>query len=79
MIPAFTNFKPESTEYLNKSINEYNKEGKTLQWTFSGFPDGFTMNNIGPAFSKFLDTDMGEAAQMQALKDMEDALDSLNQ
>lgn len=79
MIPAFTNFKPESTEYLNKSINEYNKEGKTLQWTFSGFPDGFTMNNIGPVFSKFLDTDMGEAAQAQALKDMENALDSLNQ
>ena len=79
MIPAFTNFKPESTEYLNKSINEYNKAGKTLKWTFSGFPDGFTMNNIGPVFSKFLDTDMGDEAQAQALKDMTSALDSLNQ
>lgn len=79
MIPAFTNFKPESSNALNKSITEYNKAGKTIKWAFTDFPDGFTMNNIGPVFSKFLDTDMGDAAQQQALKDFQDATKAINQ
>lgn len=79
MIPAFTNFKPESSNGLNKSITEYNKAGKTIKWAFTDFPDGFTMNNIGPVFSKFLDTDMGDTAQQQALKDFQDATKAINQ
>jgi raffinose/stachyose/melibiose transport system substrate-binding protein len=66
MIPAFTNFTVESDNALNKSISEYNKAGKTIPWAFTNLPDGFSMNNIGPLFSKFLTTDMGP----QAKKDM---------
>ena len=72
MIPAFTNFTVESENQLNKSINEFNKAGKTLPWVFSNFPDGFTMNNIGPQFSKFIKTDMGDAAKKQMLQDIQD-------
>lgn len=79
MIPAFTNFKPESSNTLNKSITEYNKAGKTLKWAFTDFPDGFTMNNIGPVFSKFLDTDMGPDAQKETLQGFKDAVKAINQ
>ncbi|WP_297422472.1 extracellular solute-binding protein [Clostridium sp.] len=72
MIPAFTNFTVESDNKLNKSISEYNKAGKTLPWTFTGFPDGFTMNNIGPIFSEFLQTDMGDAAKKDFLQKLQD-------
>ena len=73
MIPAFTNFAVESDNALNKSISEFNKAGKTLPWTFTNFPDGFSMNNIGPVFSKFIKTDMGDAAKKQMLEDIQAA------
>lgn len=73
MIPAFTNFKTESDNALNKSISEYNKAGKTLPWAFTNFPDGFSMNNIGPIFSKFLTTDMGAQAKKDMLQSIQDA------
>ena len=73
MIPAFTNFKAESDNDLNKSISEYNKAGKTLPWAFTNFPDGFTMNNVGPIFSKFLTTDMGAQAKKDMLQSIQDA------
>ncbi|BCZ44178.1 ABC transporter substrate-binding protein [Clostridium gelidum] len=73
MIPAFTNFKAESDNDLNKSISEYNKAGKTLPWAFTNFPDGFSMNNIGPIFSKFLTTDMGAQAKKDMLQSIQDA------
>ena len=73
MIPAFTNFAVESDNSLNKSISEFNKAGKTLPWAFTNLPDGFTMNNIGPVFSKFLTTDMGEQAKKDMLKALQDA------
>ncbi|MDO5517548.1 MAG: ABC transporter substrate-binding protein [Clostridium sp.] len=79
MIPAFTNFKPESANALNRSITEYNKAGKTVKWAFTDFPDGFTLNNIGPVFSKYLDTDMGPDAQKEALQGFKDAVKVLNQ
>lgn len=72
MIPAFTNFTVESDSPLNKSITEYNKAGKTLPWAFTGFPDGFTMFNIGPVFSEFLNTDMGDAAKKDMLQKIQD-------
>lgn len=72
MIPAFTNFKVESDNKLNKSISEYNKTGKTLPWAFTAFPDGFTMNNIGPIFSEFVKTDMGAAAKKDLLQKLQD-------
>ena len=72
MIPAFTNFTVESDNKLNKSISEYNKAGKTLPWAFTGFPDGFTMFNIGPIFSEFLNTDMGDAAKKDMLQKIQD-------
>ena len=73
MIPAFTNFSVESDNALNKSISEYNKAGKTLPWAFTNFPDGFSMNNIGPVFSKFLTTDMGAQAKKDMLQAIQDA------
>lgn len=73
MIPAFTNFTTESDNALNKSISEYNKAGKTLPWAFTNFPDGFSMNNIGPLFSKFLSTDMGAQAKKDMLQGIQDA------
>lgn len=73
MIPAFTNFTVESDNVLNKSISEYNNAGKTLPWVFTNFPDGFTMNNIGPVFSKFIKTDMGDSAKKQMLEDIQAA------
>ena len=72
MIPAFTNFKVKSENPLNQSITEYNNAGKTLKWAFTNFPDGFTMNEIGPVFSKFLDTDMGDAAKKEMLQKIQD-------
>ena len=73
MIPAFTNFKVESSNPLNQSITKFNNEGKTLKWAFTNFPDGFTMDKIGPVFSKFLDTDMGDAAKKEMLQNLQDA------
>lgn len=73
MIPAFTNFDVESDNALNKSISEYNKAGKTLPWAFTNLPDGFSMNNIGPLFSKFLTTDMGAQAKKDMLQGIQDA------
>lgn len=73
MIPAFTNFDVQSDNKLNKSIAEYNKAGKTLPWAFTNFPDGFSMNNIGPIFSKFLTTDMGAQAKKDMLQAIQDA------
>ncbi len=73
MIPAFTNFTVESDNVLNKSISEFNKAGKTLPWAFTNLPDGFTMNSIGPIFSKFLTTDMGAQAKKDMLQAIQDA------
>ena len=73
MIPAFTNFKVESSNPLNQSITKFNNERKTLKWAFTNFPDGFTMDKIGPVFSKFLDTDMGDAAKKEMLQNLQDA------
>lgn len=73
MIPAFTNFKVESKSSLNKSITHFNNQGKTLKWAFTNFPDGFTMNSIGPVFSKFLNTDMGADAKKEMLQNLQDA------
>ncbi|MDR3593702.1 extracellular solute-binding protein [Clostridium sp.] len=73
MIPAFTNFTVESDNPLNKSIAEYNKAGKTLPWAFTNLPDGFSTNNIGPIFSKFLTTDMGAQAKKDMLQAIQDA------
>jgi len=72
MIPAFTNFKVESENPLNKSITEFNNAGKTLPWAFTNFPDGFTMNNIAPSFSNFIKTDMGDAAKKDMLQEIQD-------
>lgn len=73
MIPAFKNFTVESKNPLNKSITEFNNAGKTLKWAFTNFPDGFTMDKIGPVFSKFLDTDMGADAKKTMLQNLQDA------
>lgn len=72
MIPAFTNFTVQSENPLNKSITEYNNAGKTLPWAFTNFPDGFTMNNIGPLFSKYITTDMGDDAKKEMLQGIQD-------
>ena len=68
MIPAFTNFKVETDDQLAKSIIEYNNSGKTLPWAFTNLPDGFTMEKIGPIFSKFA---KGEIDKTQMLQEIE--------
>lgn len=73
MIPAFTNFTVESDNPLNKSINEYNKAGKTLPWAFTNLPDGFNKNSLAPLFSKFINTDMGDQAKKDMLQGIQDA------
>ncbi|WP_244835493.1 ABC transporter substrate-binding protein [Clostridium sp. BJN0001] len=73
MIPAFKNFDVESKNPLNKSITEYNKDGKTLKWAFTNLPDGFSMDKLGPLFSKFAASDMGEADKQTLLQSIQDA------
>lgn len=73
MIPAFKNFDVESKNPLNKSITEYNKAGKTLKWAFTNLPDGFTRDKIGPLFSTFAASDMGDAAKQTLLQGVQDA------
>ncbi|MGL5085773.1 MAG: extracellular solute-binding protein, partial [Clostridium sp.] len=68
MIPAFTNFKVETDDTLAKSITEYNKAGKTLPWTFTNLPDGFSMEKIGPLVSKFA---KGEINKEELLKQIQ--------
>lgn len=72
MIPAFTNFKVESDNSLNQSITEFNKAGKTLPWAFTNLPDGFSMEKIGPLFSTFAGSDMGDAAKTAMLQGIQD-------
>ncbi len=68
MIPAFTNFNVETTDTLAKSIMEYNNAGKTLPWAFTNLPDGFSMEKIGPIFSKYA---KGEIDKTQMLEEIE--------
>lgn len=68
MIPAFTNFTSQSEDPLAKSITEYNKAGKTLPWVFTSLPDGFTMEKVGPIFSKYA---KGEIDKTQMLQEIE--------
>lgn len=68
MIPAFTNFKIETDDKLAKSIIQYNNAGKTLPWAFTNLPDGFTMENIGPIFSKYA---KGEIDQSKMLEEIQ--------
>lgn len=68
MIPAFTNFKVETDDKLAKSIIEYNNAGKTLPWAFTNLPDGFTMEKIGPIFSKYA---KGEIDQTKMLEEIQ--------
>lgn len=72
MIPAFKGFKVESDNTLNKSITEFNNAGKTLQWAFTNLPDGFTMEKIGPLFSTFAGSDMGDGAKTAMLQGIQD-------
>ncbi|OPJ60364.1 ABC transporter substrate-binding protein [Clostridium chromiireducens] len=73
MIPAFTNFTVESDNPLNKSINEYNKAGKTIPWCFSDLPDGFALDSIAPIFSTYAGSDLGDGAKQAMLKSIQEA------
>lgn len=68
MIPAFTNFKVETDDKLAKSIIEYNNAGKILPWAFTNLPDGFSMEKIGPIFSKYA---KGEIDQTKMLEEIQ--------
>lgn len=68
MIPAFTNFKVETDDTLARSINEFNQAGKTLPWTFTNLPDGFTMEEIGPIFSKFAKGEINKDQMLEAIQ-----------
>ena len=68
MIPAFTNFTIESDDQLAQSIVSFNNAGKTIPWAFTNLPDGFSMNEVGPIFSKFA---KGEIDKTQMLQEIE--------
>lgn len=68
MIPAFNNFTIETDDKLAKSILEFSNAGKTLPWAFTNLPDGFTMEKVGPIFSKYA---KGEIDQTQMLEEIQ--------
>ncbi|MGL4972474.1 MAG: ABC transporter substrate-binding protein [Culicoidibacterales bacterium] len=74
MIPAFTNFETVSDDQLAQAVTAYNNEGKTLPWVFTMFPDGFTMEKVGPIFAKLA---KGEIDKTQMLEEIQ-ALTPLN-
>lgn len=74
MIPAFTNFEIESSDPLAQAVSAYNNEGKTLPWVFTMFPDGFTMEKVGPLFAQLA---KGEIDKTQMLEGIQ-ALSPLN-
>lgn len=70
MIPAFTNFTIESDDQLAQAVTAYNNDGKTLPWMFTMFPDGFTMEKVGPIFAKLAKGEIDKTqmlAEIQAL------------
>lgn len=73
VIPAFTNFTIESNNVLNKSVNKFNKAGKTITWPVTILPQGFAVQKIGPAFSKFVSSDMGTKAKKDLLETIQNA------
>lgn len=68
MIPAFNNFTIETDDKLANSILEFSDAGKTLPWAFTNLPDGFTMEKVGPIFSKYA---KGEIDQTQMLEEIQ--------
>lgn len=74
MIPAFTNFSVTSDDELASAVSKYNNDGKTLPWVFTMFPDGFTMEKVGPIFAKLA---KGEITKTQMLEEIQ-ALTPLN-
>ncbi|MGL4624125.1 MAG: ABC transporter substrate-binding protein [Culicoidibacterales bacterium] len=74
MIPAFTNFEVTSEDQLAQAVTAYNNDGKTLPWVFTMFPDGFTMEKVGPIFAKLA---KGEIDKTQMLAEIQ-ALTPLN-
>lgn len=70
MIPAFTNFAIETDDKLAKSIIEYNNAGKTLPWAFTNLPDGFTMENIGPIFSKYAKGEIDQSKMLEEIQSL---------
>ncbi|MBU3133275.1 ABC transporter substrate-binding protein [Clostridium gasigenes] len=68
MIPAFTNFKVQTTDTLAKSITEFNKAEKTLPWTFTNLPDGFSMEKVGPIFSKFAKGEIDKEVMLKEIQ-----------
>ena len=68
MIPAYNNFKIETNDKLAKSITEFSNAGKTIPWAFTNLPDGFSMEKIGPIFSKYA---KGEIDKTQMLEEIQ--------
>ncbi|MBE6053501.1 MAG: extracellular solute-binding protein, partial [Clostridium sartagoforme] len=68
MIPAYKNFTIETDDKLAKSIMEFSDAGKTIPWAFTNLPDGFSMEKIGPIFSKYA---KGEIDKTQMLEEIE--------
>ena len=68
MIPAFTNFKVETDDKLAKSIIEYNNAGKILPWAFTNLPDGFSMEKIGPIFSKYAKCEIDQTKMLEEIQ-----------
>lgn len=53
MVPAFKNVQLLPSDPLAKSLMRFNREGKTLSWQFTSFPDGWGMNTVGPMLSQY--------------------------
>lgn len=70
MIPAFTNFTIESSDVLAQSIMKFNNAGKTIPWAFTNLPDGFTMEKVGPIFSKFAKGEIDKSQMLQEIENL---------
>lgn len=70
MIPAYNNFSIQTDDKLAKSIIEFSDAGKTIPWAFTNLPDGFSMEKIGPVFSKYA---KGEIDKTQMLEEIQAA------
>ena len=68
MIPAYKNFTIKTDDKLAKSIMEFSDAGNTIPWAFTNLPDGFSMENIGPIFSKYA---KGEIDKTQMLEEIQ--------
>jgi raffinose/stachyose/melibiose transport system substrate-binding protein len=54
-IPAYEGYDSEKiADPLSKDVYEYSQKGKTIGWTFMGYPTGWGENELGVQIQKYL-------------------------